>query len=345
MDFLEKSIDKQKYQECEKNYKQKKMDTKIITLNECSNIKNQFLKTINELQSEKFILQDKLNNELKLREIMYKDNYYKETEYTNKVERYQREIISTRDECKYQRIQKIKARKQYHQTNILYKKSLYNYSKLETKIDNIMKRLKGLSNKKLKNNNLFNYFADFFPEENYDICELCCCKHKTHLNCQNEKCNIKLCESCVDKIDNKCPYCQCNWKKIEIKNQEIQEEEDDEDTQEYIGDDEDTQEYIDDEDDEDYIDDEEETQEDDDEDDYESYEGELEIEFYQSYNTNNIPNELVINQSIQNMFNETDEEEEEEDLNMNSQIPLVEFLLLEQSNNTTTETENIIEEV
>ena len=43
------------------------------------------------------------------------------------------------------------------------------------------------------------------------------------------------------------------------------------------------------------------------------------------------------------MFNETDEEEE--DLNMNSQIPLVEFLILEQSNNTTTETENIIEEV
>ena len=245
---LKDCMSKTKYQKCKETIELGKYDTILFSLKECRKLINRLLtkniiqqKKIENLQSELFISNDQLQS---VRSQMYQQQQYiieKEVRFQEEIKELEKELDNSRDEVKYQTCKKIKARKDHHRVNKMYKEYLQEQFELENKMEKIQKRLQNISkNKKFlknftKHNNLMHYFRDFYPKIE-TTCQLCCyeIKKNDEQKCQNKNCQVDLCKSCITKINNKCPYCQCNFEIVE------EEKDDDEETQDYYDD---SQEY------------------------------------------------------------------------------------------------------
>jgi len=245
---LKDCMSKTKYQKCKETIELGKYDTILFSLKECGKLINRLLtkniiqqKHIENLQSELFISNDQLQSERIIRGQMYQQNIEKEVSFQEEIKELEKELDNSRDEVKYQTCKKIKARKDHHRVNKMYKEYLQEQYELENRMEKIQKRLQNISkNKKFlknftKHNNLMHYFSDFYPKIE-TTCQLCCyeIKKNDEQKCQNKNCQVDLCKSCITKINNKCPYCQCNFEIVEEK------EDDDEETQDYYDD---SQEY------------------------------------------------------------------------------------------------------
>ena len=253
-----------------------KLKSNIRELKNETNLKEM---VIQNLESEKFILNDtmqNLQNELSKSEIIKQGLHNEIEEYQTEINELTRDCNYKQGEIDYQKNRKIKARRKYHELDELYKQSMNENIEKEIKLKNIEKRLRGLKENKVIN--ALHYFKDMFPDEEYMTCELCCNElTKSHfINCKNEKCNIELCVNCNAKV-SKCPYCQYEDKPVEDNDDDVNNNNNEEDI---------VLDY-----------------EDDDEDSFYDYESDGEDDYLQ----NIIGDYTSIDTMIYNMFNEDDD--------------------------------------
>ena len=226
LDEIKNLLDKNKYKQCKKLHQQNKSDNINISWDEFSKVINELIQSkkrlntnCNDLKSEVFIARDQLLNEMKIRESIYNENTILKDELNEIKEELREENESARrtylkyqrekSNGAYQRSRKVKARKEHFKVNESYKKCMITNMNLEIKLENIEKRIKGLT--KNTSMNIYKYFKDFFPE--LEQCPVCCDNYTSDefCDCLNDKCSVKLCKDC-DNMLSYCPYCKQNKK-------------------------------------------------------------------------------------------------------------------------------------